>query len=333
MRLAHNPIDGRIYFFSGDWSGLSSDYQSGRNEVYSYSIKDGDWRLEYPYCGFPGEPIASNADEVGWVFDQTRNLFWMMPGYMWGTVLPNSCPHSPTWVKGKTMTFNPVTKQWDVPNRKSLCATLNICGELTKFAVLDPVRDLIIHFVHRGRIAIYDIQADAWRTKDGLVGDPYLGMEQPAVDYRNRKIYIIDPGQAKLYRYDMDTEQFAFVTSVPAASTYDMTNPVWDSVDNVLLYPHYLNHGGLITKLYIYHPDTNVWETQDISQPVDENGNAISAVVRGNSAVYDPIQNVMLIMGAVFEAPSPYLFFYRYGNGSGGQDRTAPNPPANLRIL
>ena len=54
MRLAHNPISGRIYFLGGDYGGPGA-MASARNELFSYSIKENNWNLEYPYCGPAGD--------------------------------------------------------------------------------------------------------------------------------------------------------------------------------------------------------------------------------------------------------------------------------------
>ena len=40
VRVAHNPDNGRIYFNGGDY-----DPGSGTNQMWSYSIADGDWIL------------------------------------------------------------------------------------------------------------------------------------------------------------------------------------------------------------------------------------------------------------------------------------------------
>jgi hypothetical protein len=52
--------------------------------------------------------------------------------------------------------------------------------------------------------------------------------------------------------------------------------------------------------------------------------------IRGTNAVYDPYQNVILIMGAKGNETvgNPYLFLYRYGNGSG---KTARGPEGSSR--
>ena len=82
IRLAHNGENGRIYFCGGDYGGLKHN-QSGRNELWSYSIAGGDWKLEYPYTGPAGDVQPSHPDETGWTYDSRRKVFWMVPGGLW----------------------------------------------------------------------------------------------------------------------------------------------------------------------------------------------------------------------------------------------------------
>ena len=73
MRLAHNPINGRIYFLGGDYGGPGA-MASARNELFSYSIKENNWNLEYPYCGPAGDIQPDHPDEVGCI-DTRRKVF------------------------------------------------------------------------------------------------------------------------------------------------------------------------------------------------------------------------------------------------------------------
>lgn len=328
MRLAHNPLNGRIYFLGGDYAGIIG-YDSGRNEVYSYSIGQGNWILEQPYCTPPGSVQPSHPDEVGWVFDSKRNLFWMLPGYMGAD--QGEC--SSTLIRGKIMTFDPVTKVWKDPQR-----TAGVTGEATKFAQHDPVTDTIIRFYFDGGSGasslVYNITTDTWTPKvhtGSDVNDAYLGEEYSALDVEGRLIWLIDIVKGKLYKYNIDTRQLSYVTQTPAKNVqtgetapYDCAMPIWDSVNKVLLWPHISNFGDARITLYIYHPATNTWETDRMVQPD-------GLTVTGNSAVFDPYQNALLVMGGRAYA-TPYLFLYRYGDGSPSVDRLPPASPQNLRI-
>jgi hypothetical protein len=83
-------------------------------------------------------------------------------------------------------------------------------------------------------------------------------------------------------------------------------------------------------KLLIYHPDTNSWETEASTRGDGHE-------VRGNAAVFDPVNNALLVMGGLTDGgdvdPSvTHFFLYRYGNGGGATppsvSAAASSPPA-----
>ena len=91
--------------------------------------------------------------------------------------------------------------------------------------------------------------------------------------------------------------------------------PVFDSVNNVLLYPYINSLADSRPTLLIYHPDTDTWETDSMYQPDGRE-------VRGNSAVFDPIHNALIVIGGLdlngdIDPTVTYFFLYRYGNGNG----------------
>jgi Bacterial Ig domain len=321
MRLAYNPDNRRIYFLGGDY-GYSGAVgrSSGRNELYSYSILNGDWQLETPYCLTNGDPQPNGPDEVGWVYDTGRHIFWMKPGYQWDN--SNLCPQS-NLIKGKLMTFDPITRKWDVPPRQIIYA-----GEINDFIQYDPISDTLIGFVFDGGAGassiVYDIATDTWETTVHG-GNERFGSAYSALDVEGRVIYLIDSDQDKLYRYNIETKELTFLTNTPADAQYHYTVFYWDSVNKVILWPYILDNGGTVLSLYIYHPDTNTWEAETPFQPD-------GFQVRGNNGVFDPQQNALLIMGAR-ETLEPYFYLYRYGNGTGGTpDTVPPSPPKNLKL-
>jgi hypothetical protein len=83
---------------------------------------------------------------------------------------------------------------------------------------------------------------------------------------------------------------------------------------------------GKVTEMVFYDPATNAWTSQAVTPP-----SGLTSVV-GNSGIYDPNQNVLMITGSQ-HIPEPYLFLYRYSkNGGSGVDVTPPSPPTNLNI-
>src|SRR5207253_670590 len=111
--------------------------------TYSYSLLNGDWITEYPNVGIPGDTIMDNiADEIPWVYDSKRNLFYWLGGF------GGSCCYG--YPKGTTsngvlyadppITFNPATKKWSTNNFPYFGGD-NSGGQHT---VYDPVTDTLI---------------------------------------------------------------------------------------------------------------------------------------------------------------------------------------------
>jgi len=305
MRLAHNPDNGRIYFLGGDYSGPTG-MQSGRNELYSYSIAENNWRLEFPYCGPEGSVQPSHPDEVGWVYDTRRKIFWMIPGYMGGN--QKVCPNS-TLVRGKIMTFDPAARKWDLPDRKGM-DTVKFGKGIHLFATYDEATDSIV-VLGQTRAAHYDIKSDTWSAagKYGLGKQLFVNKEYVALDPAGRVIYAIDPRSGQLYGYRIDARGMVSLGSAPSTSVIDTVMPIWDSVNKVLLWPQYFKDQE--QKLHVYDPKTAAWNTVPIRQPE-------GITVHGRHAVFDPQQNVLLLMGDPSGLKQPYVFLYRHSRG--------PNP-------
>jgi hypothetical protein len=301
IRLAFNPVNQRGYVLGGDYSGPIG-MQSGRNEVYSYSIAGNDWRLEHPYCGSEGSVQPSHPDEVGWVYDTKRNIFWMLPGYMGGD--QGLCPDSKL-LRGQIMTFDPETRKWDWPKRKNSGGS---AGN-KKFAQYDAKKDQIVRFSWTGSVAseVYDIQKDVWSIKR-QGGQAYqIGQEYTAMDEESRQIYVIAPKESRLFVYDMDRYSFRDLGEIPARALNDHTIPVWDSVNHVLLWPQVVNRAGIIT-LFVYDPTSKQWEKMPMNQPE-------GLTVTGADALFDPIHNALMVMGGTGKPDNQRVFLYRYGSG------------------
>ncbi len=307
-RLIHNPVDGRIYFLGGDFSGPGG-IQSGRNEVYSYSIKDDDWRLEFPYCGPNGATQPSHPDQVGWTWDSTRQLFWMVPGYMFNFKDKSRCAQAGSkLVHSEIMTYDPAKRTWEVPG---IPLPYKIPGN-HKFVQYDPGTDSLIMFSFGGHTSVMtlDIKRRTWSTKR-FPGSLRLGKEDTAFDPEQRVSYVIEPTQAKLYRYAIDRQELVTIADAPQGSPVDTTMPFWDPVNRVLLFPQYGKTSDI--RLHVFHPETRTWEG-DFSAREPE-----GIRVRGVSGVFDPYQNVLLILGNRGSEQgdgNPSFFLFRYQKGA-----------------
>ena len=329
---SYHPPSGRIYFEGGDYAGKHGNTGSYRQETWSLSIAErfadknnsaAGWRLEYPYCGPVGQIQPKHPDYVGWVWDQKRGLFYMVPGVMESTTMDN-CPGetadkvtNPGFIANKMMSFNPVTKLW------AIMGDAGAYAQDTWMSVLDPVTDSLIRFdiFGVGRGSIYNLTTNTWSTFS--MPSISLWKEELAVDIPGRLIYAIDGYRGKLWSFNIDSKAFTDLGPVPGgAINYDnVTYLVWDSTSKVLLW----HKEG--TAFNAYHPDTKKWETLSVASDIP----GVNARGR-HGMTYDPGQNVVFLFGgSVTYDENPYIFLYRYGSGGGPTaDTIAPTQVSGL---
>jgi hypothetical protein len=342
LRLAYSQANGKIYFLGGDYSSNPGD-GSFENGVWSYDIKTDSWVNDYPYCGIPGEIYASRPDEVGWVWDSRRQLFWALPGFF-GLAQsgPGVCGTGPKvgTPTASITNFNPATNKWSIPNTP--IEPTNPGEEYSKNGVYDPVTDSIWRVRYSGGSgtiwSVYNIAANRWETfntpvatNGTYINDTHLDKEYLAIDPVGRHIYAIDPNHYRLFRLDMNTRQIQIMAQPPdfsgrPATLQDITVVAWDSVNTRLFYLRMPSLGGHPT-LCIFDPSTNTWEVDSMFQPEGRE-------VRGGSAIFDPNQNALMIIGGLnpsgdVDLTITHFFLYRYGNGDGQTvlPPTTPPPP------
>lgn len=318
---AHNPSNNRLYAVGGDYSGVSHQ-QSYRQETWSLSLAErwtnrsnpaAGWRLEYPYCGPPGQVQPKHPDFVGWTWDPKRAVFWMMPGVMMAS--DDQCPgettaghDDPGFRLNRVMTFDPATKTW--VDQTPHGYTVGPDTAETWMSVYDPVRDEIIRFGFNGGSGgvanILNVSTKRWTViglgSNGQGREIRINKEYLAVDPVERQIYAIDGLAGRLHRWNMQRRSLSDLGPVPGGSlkAENMTLPVWDSVNRVLLWFRAPNE-----PCYVYHPDRKQWETIPVkTSPPD-------LPLRARAAVFDPVQNVLMLMGDL-EPPNPYMFLFRY---------------------
>ncbi len=318
---AFNPRNHRLYATGGDYDGERYQ-QSYRQETWSLSLAErwtnradpvAGWRLEYPYCGPQGRVQPKHPDFVGWMWDDRRRVFWMMPG----TLVPSDdvCPgettaarDDPGFLLNRVMTFDPSTRSWadQTPNGY----TVGPDATETWMSVYDPVRDEIVRFGFNGGTGgvanIVNLSTKRWRVVplgvNGLGRDVRINAEYLAPDLNGRHIYATDGIAGRLHRWDMDRRILSDLGAVPGGSFggEGFTYSVWDSINNVLLW-----YRDDSKTLHVYHPRTRRWRS--VSVVTDPPG----LPMRARSTVFDPAHNVLLLMGGV-EPPNPYMFLYRY---------------------
>jgi hypothetical protein len=313
---AYHPPSGRIYFTGGDYRGRVIDLQSYRQETWSLSIaerwaarasQNAGWRLEYPYCGPPDQVQPKHPDSVGWSWDSKRSVFWMVPGVMEGA--GENCPgetptrtSDPAFLAYRLMQFDPATRKWKDAGGK--------IGDPTEtwMSVYDAKHDTLIRFgLARGGAAagIYEIESEKWSYagfgRNGAGKDVWLRKEYLALDAERRAIYAIDGISGRLHRYDMDARALVDLGPVPGGpngqENYKYVS--WDSTAKLLVW---VRENPPIA--HTYDPEAKSW------QPLSLASTQPGVSARGRVMIYDPVQNVTLLMGGYTD--NPHIFLYRF---------------------
>ena len=333
IRWAHNPDDGLIYKQGGDHAGTPGLRvpQSSRNEMYTYNILTDTWTMIQPYCRTDGTAQPGGSDEHGWSWDSKRKVFWLVPGYS-NDLSRGICTQSKI-IRHPFMYYSPTRRVWTYENRKTLKDfRMGTLGEF-KFSQYDAVNDEII-MMGVDRVLIYNIEDDTWRKRkfSGLGKTLRISREYSAMDPVERVIYAIDRANPRLAKYDIEDESID-IMATPPRTVYNQAQIYWDSVNRVLLwFDHNQPKLGVPNpaKLNVYHPDTDTWE---VDKQVDHSLVPEGAIVRGNSGVFDPYQNVLMVLGGL-EPYNPYIFLYRYAEGSGQPlEFIPPSAPTDLRVI
>ena len=332
QRLAHNPDDGLIYFQGGDHGGTPGhSYQSSRNEMYTYNILTDTWTLIQPYCRTDGGPQPAGSDEHGWSWDSRRKVFWLVPGYS-RDLSKGKCTQSTLISPNTVMNYSPTKGVWTHENRRTMKNFKLSSPGRHKFSQYDSVNDEII-MMGQDMVLIYSIEDDSW-TKQKIRGGKTLrlGKEYSAMDPVERVIYAIDRANPRLARYDIEDESIDFLAT-PPSTVYQQSQVYWDPVNKVLLwFDHNQRKLGVHSpgRLHVYHPDTDTWE---VDKQVDHSLVPEGVTVRGNTGVFDPYQNVLMVFGGL-EPSNKYMFLYRYGEGSGQPPAfIPPSAPTDLHIM
>ncbi|MBN4079346.1 hypothetical protein JYT26_01770, partial [Beggiatoa alba] len=253
MRLAHNPVNGLIYVLGGDHSGSTPGFsQSGRMEMYTYSIETNEWIVEQPYCRTDGTPQPAGPDEIGWMYDSKRNTFWHNPGFNWDH--GSNCPNS-TVLRNEIMSYDPIAKVWKFENRTNIKEGTGVTPGNARFGQYDPVEDTFVVFVG-SKANIYDITNDSWSqvslsglSQFGMTGDNYVAM-----DLENRITYIVENRYIqRIFAYDMDAKSLTDLGPLPSnAAAHKEAQPHWDPINKVVLWPHWVDDENAdILNLYV----------------------------------------------------------------------------------
>ncbi len=256
MNWAQNTTDGKFYSCGGDWPPFRSDIvgpgASGNNEMVTYDAGTDTWALIQRYLRPDLTVQPWGPDQVGWVYDSLRNIFWMIygqGGQGWTDPNPRVLYPKNTWSNGNTMTFDPLTQAWtvraDVPSYGQLYDGVHPLPQMVAM-VYDPVTDSI-YSVWQDKMFIINLKTSppSWSAIASDANN-WHGAAHLAIDTAGRRIYWVEYHYNKLHCFHIDTRTYDAPVDTPAdislISNDEESRINWDSVNNILLYtPNYQN--------------------------------------------------------------------------------------------
>ena len=292
-RCAVNPDNQRIYFCGGDFSGPVY-MQSGRQELYSYGIEQDDWRLEHPYCAPPGETAPFHPDQVGWIWDSKRKVFWMLPGVQYGS---SSGGPPCDGKRGVVMGFDPRARKWSEPPQGPIFKNEY---ESSKFAIYDAQTDSCI--------MLGSTESRHWNPATGRWDGVRFGGNRTLFGSYTaqveRHVYALDFRARRLVRYDIDQRRMEDGAKLPFdPGPNEMTNLVYAR-----------RHRKLFLARFAYgaYHEPEFWSYGVDSGEFDRLPVAIPNVPQPwcNTIVYHDALDVILFVGSL--APTVDQRFYLY---------------------
>ena len=320
VRLLYDGKRQRIVTLGGDF-GTTFANDSENPMSFSYDVISNAWSVESTYCHVAGQITPGMPDELPWGYDAKRDRYVALGGILTatdGAVCKTPRGPSGSIFRNGLLAFDPSRTQWQQLKKTTEVSTNALTGQI------DPVRDELIVFedkagtptvAHfslftgaRAKAVNFDVGVTfALARGEGYVS-PIVQYDHWAMDVIGRKAYIIAPTpyfrggkefrkDARFWRYDLDTGQVDKLPDPPIPQgqvvRYDFTFPVWDSRNRVVIWPHVANPCGVVRGMYVYEPGSSHWTAYPVLQPE-------GLPVRGNVAIYDPAQNVLLLAGSVF---------------------------------
>lgn len=287
-RLAVHPGNGRVYFCGGDYTGPREFMQSGQQGLFSYDVSGDQWHEEYPYCARPGEVNPYHPDQVGWVWDTKRELFWMLPGVQYGS---STCDGQ----KGRVMTFDPRSRKWAIPKQSRLPGG----SGKRKFAQYDADTDTMI-MLENDVDCLFRPETGEWDIKK-FGGNRAMSGNYTALV--NRRIFCLDNKGKQVSAYHIDRRGMSDVAKLPFdPGAMEQTNFVHDSKRNLLIFAKFASWGWHPAQLWLFDIASKDWQKVPVDIPGVERP-------KGNAMVYHEPTGATLICGGVGPA-NPHLYLF-----------------------
>jgi hypothetical protein len=240
--------------------------------------------------------------------------------------------------------YDPTAKTWALPPWPSPVGGYGGEGHGPRSVLIDPVTDQLMMFVSGGvngsiirNLHLSGARANTWEPTAGL-GPPAGAVQtvwyydkSAVIDVVGRHVYAMDVNNRRLIKFNIDSRVWS-VISVPSmykwpaqvssiATDNNSVNVSFDTKARRLLFVCIVN-SLWDTRAYAvvtYNVDTATWTDEGLVQP------SPGSPVHGNMIVYDPINNVHMLMGQENAGSpecsssqlgcwptSPYYYLYRY---------------------
>lgn len=319
-RMLFDSTRGRLVVAGGDYYGTFAQ-GDGSTEVWSIDLAQGSsWTKLRSWC-VPSGIIPAKPDNVGWVYDSTRDKGVMLPGFYFGTQgggAPVTGCNGATETNNSVL-FNFTTSLWETtPYAPPVDGYGGDAG--SSYAVYDPTTDTVFRFRWTGNwgntMEMLHLATNSWeRVNLGSGDDPirntHAAGHQSAIDVQGRAIYTVSRELRSLLKYSINSK--SVVETIPLPSQWtdidgsDMEiYMTFDSINRVILYPNTHNYDGAVYGLGIYNVDTKQWTWESVPSSVS-----------GNVVGFDAKNNAMLFMG---RSNTDQFWLYRYA------DSTTPPP-------
>ena len=332
--------DGSNYTLSNGQTPSNSD----RQEVYTYDVKRDVWTLVHPYCAGPGEVAPAYPDWGPWIWDSNRNKFWYFGGggqcfsgscnltQLRDVTCGGISDSTTVYTDRQNHWYNITTHQYETPSVNGHDSTniQEILGRTVSNnlsdGIYDPVKDDFWLPVGCNWVCVYrydpstdtnpgNISTSGW-TKFEFKGKSWEFVKSHVTwDPTRRNMYIITSSGARadgggtadhLLRFNIDDQTLTDLGKLPGPVS-DLVDQsiIYNSVEDVLMFPQFDEAQWAHVQLYIYHLGgafAGKWQGVDMTADVE---------VHGRHWVYEAFNNVLV--GASGSADhKARMFIYRY---------------------
>lgn len=360
-RYGHANADGKVYIIGGDWGPWARPdaNDSSNMTLWTHDLATDIAAQIWPptaapwtnkdlgWCIPAGEIGPNMPDESVWIYDSTRDRFYLQPGYWshdyasFGCTTGGTALHCGLFFSPSTRTYS-LTPFAGPPTGGGVIGGTNAAlwgtdGNGPKGGVYDSVTDQLFVFFQGvcNYIAFSGAQANVWKIFNG---GGFWEQDKPVIDVAGRHIYLYHYATSmELVKFNIDTP--AVVATYPMPSTWkgaafgtnhaNLMNMGFDTRNRKILLCN--ARGSLentdIRGVYTFdvdNPGTNGTSQGFTQIPIATQSNTGLSMIFGTVLEYDPAANCFMFMGqgnvqgtatdiAPYDTIDPYYRIFRLG--------------------